>query len=344
MNNSKIKYDVIIVGAGITGIAAGNYLNENGLNIKLLDKGKAIGGRLATRKIVTQNQHIKVDYGCKYIEANSFEFSQAVVGLIKNNTVKKWKIVNQNSLLNEIEKNIRFIGKQSMRQIALELSQNLSISNGIKITKIYREAGIWNLIDEDDNLYFSEAILLTMPVPQILELLKNSDITIVPVKRDGLEKVEYARSIAAILTLETSSTLTDEGGVKLENSAISFVTDNNLKGVNEGPTTITVEMSNDFSVKNWDKTEEEIANNIIEESSDFLNSKVINYQIHKWKYSTPIKIYPKKYEYIIEPGPIYFAGDAFLGNNVESAYLSGLNAAKSMAQILLPSLFENEIQ
>lgn len=338
------KYDVIIVGAGICGIAAGNFLKESGLNIKLLDKGKSIGGRLATRKIISDDQLIKVDYGCKYIEANSFEFSQAVVGLIKNNSVKKWKTVNQNSLLNEIEKNLRFVGKQSMRQIALELSQNLSISNGIKITKVYREAGAWGLIDENNNSYFSEAILFTMPVPQILDLLKNSNIPILPNKKNELEKVEYARSIVAILTLEKSSALKDEGGLKIENSAISFITDNNLKGVNEGSPTITVEMSNDFSIKNWDKIEEEIANKIIEESSDFLNSKVINYQIHKWKYSTPIKIYPKKFEFILEPGPIYFAGDAFLGNNVESAYLSGLDAAKSIVQILSPSLLENKIQ
>jgi len=45
------KYDVVIVGAGISGIISGKYLQENGFTVKILDKGKAIGGRLATRRM-----------------------------------------------------------------------------------------------------------------------------------------------------------------------------------------------------------------------------------------------------------------------------------------------------
>ena len=78
------KYDVAIIGAGICGITAGSYLTKNDLSVKILDKGKAIGGRLATRRIKFNDQLYQVDYGCKYLEANSFEFSQQVVELINN--------------------------------------------------------------------------------------------------------------------------------------------------------------------------------------------------------------------------------------------------------------------
>ena len=75
MANSE-KYDVVIIGAGISGITAGKFLSKNGFSVKILDKGKAIGGRLATRRIEFENKQLQIDYGCKYIEAHSFEFSQ----------------------------------------------------------------------------------------------------------------------------------------------------------------------------------------------------------------------------------------------------------------------------
>ncbi|HRA66197.1 MAG TPA: NAD(P)-binding protein, partial [Caldilinea sp.] len=43
--------DVVIVGAGLCGLMAGAVLAERGLRLVLLDKGRSVGGRLATRRI-----------------------------------------------------------------------------------------------------------------------------------------------------------------------------------------------------------------------------------------------------------------------------------------------------
>lgn len=329
MANSE-KYDVVIIGAGISGITAGKFLSKNGFSVKILDKGKAIGGRLATRRIEFENKQLQIDYGCKYIEAHSFEFSQELVDLIKNETIKKWNTSSENAFLDELENNLKFIGRQSMRQIAIELSNGLDISNNVKVKKIKFINGLWNITDNNNQITNSESIILTMPVPQSLELIKNSNVNLTPEIVQNLEKVEYARSIAGILILKNKSNIKNEGGLKFKDGPISFITDNNLKGVNNGLTAVTVEMSHGFSIKNWDKSDEEISELIIDASDDYLNSKVLKSQIHKWKYSTPQKVYPKKFEVVDSPGSLYFAGDAFLGKNVESAYLSGLSAAKSL--------------
>ncbi len=337
------KYDVVIVGAGISGITAGKYLHKNGFSVKILDKGKAIGGRLATRRINFNDEQLQIDYGCKYLEAHTFEFSQELVDLIKNDTIKKWTTSNQNTFLDELEKNLKFIGRQSMRQIAIELSKDLSISNSVKITNINYAGDDWNIIDDKKRLIKAEAVILTMPVPQSLELINNSKLEIPTEIYNNLAKVEYARSIAGILILENNSNIKNEGGLKFEDGPISFITDNNLKGVNNSLTALTIEMANDFSIENWGRSDEEIAELIIEASSEYFNSKVLKSQIHKWKYSTPLKSYPKKFESVNLPGKLYFAGDAFLGNNVESAYLSGLYSAKSLHHDYSYELGEIEI-
>lgn len=326
------KYDVVIVGAGVSGIAAGNYLDKNGLSIKILDKGKAIGGRLATRRIELNDKKLQTDYGCKYFEAHTDEFSRELVNLINNNTIKKWNTENQNSFLDELGKNPKFIGRQSMRQIAIELSERLDIENNVKVKSIEHKNGEWIITDDKYKSLKAEALILTMPVPQSLELIRNSKLEIAEDVISNLQKVEYARSIVGILVLDNISNIKNEGGLKFHDGQISFITDNNLKGVNKSLTALTVEMSNDFSIENWDNSDEEITELIIEASSEYLNSKVLKSQIHKWKYSTPLKSYPKKFEVVDSPGTLYFAGDAFLGSTVESAYLSGLYSAKSLYQ------------
>jgi predicted NAD/FAD-dependent oxidoreductase len=337
------KYDVVIVGAGISGITAGKYLHKNGFSVKILDKGKAIGGRLATRRINFNDEQLQIDYGCKYLEAHTFEFSQELVDLIKNDTVKKWTTSHQNTFLDELENKLKFIGRQSMRQIAIELAKGLNISNNIRVKIISHSNGEWNIKDVSKGLIKAKAVILTMPVPQSLELVNISKIEIPSEIYNNLEKVEYERSIAGILVLENKSNLKNEGGLKFEDGPISFITDNNLKGVNNSLTALTVEMANDFSIENWDKSDDELTELIIEASSEYFNSKVLKSQIHKWRYSTPIKSYPKKFESINLPGTLYFAGDAFLGKNVESAYLSGLYSAKSLYHNYSYELSEIEI-
>ena len=89
-------------------------------------------------------------------------------------------------------------------------------------------------------------------------------------------------------------------------------------------------MTNEFSVKNWDNSESEVITKIKELSQDWIGTEFLFAQIHKWKYSTPSTIYNKRFEVFDDPLPLYIIGDAFMGNNVESAYLSGLFSAKNI--------------
>ena len=45
------KIDIVIVGAGLTGIMAARTLTDKGYEVLVIDKGKSVGGRMATRRI-----------------------------------------------------------------------------------------------------------------------------------------------------------------------------------------------------------------------------------------------------------------------------------------------------
>jgi renalase len=325
--NAKKTYDVIIIGAGISGITAANQLKKNGLSVIILDKGKGIGGRLATKRIQNGNDKIVFDYGAKFIEGDSPEFQEVLSNLLENNIIKEWQLVNDDKTESNTKGRKKYIGIKSIREIALFLSKGLEILNDTKAVKVSWTNGIWETTTGSGETYNSKNLLLTLPVPQAMDLLENSKIFIPADKVVNLKKVAYNRCIVAMLTLGSSSLLKLEGGVQIKQEPISFITDNNLKGINRSKTAVTVEMTNSFSHRNWEENDDEIAKKIIELSSPWIGSKVIDYKIHKWKYSQPAISYDKRFEIIDEQKTFYLAGDAFLGNNVESAYLSGLSAS-----------------
>ena len=48
--------DIVIIGAGMSGIACARALRKAGAPVRLIDKGRGIGGRVATRRVaVTDN-------------------------------------------------------------------------------------------------------------------------------------------------------------------------------------------------------------------------------------------------------------------------------------------------
>ena len=65
----------IIIGAGMAGIACARGLKDAGSDPQILDKGRGIGGRLATRR-TQEGWHF--DHGAQYIRATSKHFAAAI--------------------------------------------------------------------------------------------------------------------------------------------------------------------------------------------------------------------------------------------------------------------------
>lgn len=336
-------YDILIVGAGMSGIAAGNQLIENGYNVKILDKGKMLGGRLATRRISIDGKRTVFDYGCKYLEATSYEFGNKIIELIKSDDIKKWNITNQNAVLGELDKSLKFINKKSIREIAIKLAKNLDIETNTKVQILKKENIYWNIQTDRKIEYQAKNVILSMPIPQSLDLIKKSNLEFSDQKIRKLSEVKYNKSIVGLFTLKEKSNLIKEGGLKIENEDIAFITDNNLKGINSNFTAVVVEMTDKFSRSNWNKGETELLSKIKELSKDWIGTEIFNEQIHKWKYSTPASIYNKRFEVFNNPLPLYIIGDAFMGNNVESAYLSGFFSAKHLIEKNISILETSEL-
>jgi hypothetical protein len=71
---NKLTAEVIIVGAGISGLMAAQVLQNNGVHVCVMDKSTSVGGRLATRRIGTG----VADHGAQFFTVREPQF-QAMV-------------------------------------------------------------------------------------------------------------------------------------------------------------------------------------------------------------------------------------------------------------------------
>ncbi|MEK9837584.1 MAG: FAD-dependent oxidoreductase, partial [Ilumatobacter sp.] len=58
----RVDTDVLVIGAGLAGLAAARRMTAAGLTVRLLDKGRSVGGRLATRRM----SGAVVDHGAQF--------------------------------------------------------------------------------------------------------------------------------------------------------------------------------------------------------------------------------------------------------------------------------------
>ncbi|MSO32728.1 MAG: FAD-dependent oxidoreductase, partial [Ilumatobacteraceae bacterium] len=61
------KKRVVVVGAGIAGLTAARALSHAGHSVIVLDKGRSVGGRMATRRIGDAT----VDHGAQFFTVRS---------------------------------------------------------------------------------------------------------------------------------------------------------------------------------------------------------------------------------------------------------------------------------
>ena len=71
--------NIIIIGSGIAGLSAANYLSSKNFNVTVLDKGKYPGGRISTRR----GKDFIFNHGAQFFTAKSNEFKKIDKDIIK---------------------------------------------------------------------------------------------------------------------------------------------------------------------------------------------------------------------------------------------------------------------
>ena len=107
--------------------------------------------------------------------------------------------------------------------------------------------------------------------------------------------------------------------------------DNHQKGISPDGYGVTLHATTKFSDNYWDSDDAEIAYKLVTAAADYLDSPVIKYQVHRWRYSLPKTFYNESCLALLEL-PLVMAGDAFVAPTIEGAVISGMAAGELISR------------
>ena len=85
--------DVLVIGAGLAGVAAAVAAQDAGLDVRVIDRGRRPGGRMASRRLRETGTDFDgrvVDHGASYFTVRDADFTKVVNSLIDRGVVRPW--------------------------------------------------------------------------------------------------------------------------------------------------------------------------------------------------------------------------------------------------------------
>lgn len=146
---------VVVVGAGIAGVACARELQAAGLSVRVLDRGHHPGGRMASK---TWSGRV-VDLGASYLTATDPEFERLVEDWRERGLAREWTdtfCAVEGRIWTAKSGPVRWGTPTGMRSLVVDLASGLDVER-------HEVAGLGELT--------AGAVVLSMPDPQAIRLI-----------------------------------------------------------------------------------------------------------------------------------------------------------------------------
>jgi renalase len=157
-----VTVDVLVVGAGLSGLACARRVAAAGLSVRVLDRGRRPGGRLGARAL---DGH-EVDLGAPYCTASDDRFRAVVDGWAGRGLLREWtdafRVAGPDGLGEAKSGPVRFAAPGGMRSLADDLAAGLDVER-----RTVERVGPGPEVDGEP----ARAVVLAMPGPQATRLL-----------------------------------------------------------------------------------------------------------------------------------------------------------------------------
>lgn len=319
----------MVIGAGLSGIAAGRRCLSAGFDVVVVDKGRGVGGRMATRRIAGA----VVDHGAQFFTVRTERFAAQVATWEATGLAHVWN----HGFGPAPDGYPRYAARAGMASLVKDLARPLDVRTETLAFAVRpdRSGGRrWTVVIDDGSELHADAVVITTPVPQSLALVVTAGIEL----PDALATTDYDRTIALLAVLDRPPAVPAPGGVHSPGGIVSFVADNSAKGLGTVPS-LTVHGAADWSLRSWDLDRDQVRCELEAAAAPWLaTARIVESQMKRWRFATPQSIWPEPCWRATadDPSvaPLVLAGDAFAGPRVEGAYLSGCAAGQVVVDAL----------
>jgi renalase len=322
--------DVVVIGAGMAGLVAAGELHRAGQRVVVLDKGRGVGGRMATRRV----GEARIDHGAQFFTVRDPRFDGLNRRWLDGGVVRHWC----DGFGPTGDGHPRFVGGDGMTALAKDLAVGLDVRVATQVSALHRSTpgdgpAAWTveMASDGDSPLRADAVICTPPVPQTLALLAAGGTELTPEGAAALERISYSPVLAVLASLDRASAVPDPGGAQLRGGPFTWVGDNQAKGISRVPA-ITLHTNAEVATQRWDDPAEEVLADLLAEGSAWLGeARVVEASLQRWRYAQPVTGHDERCLVAVDgPSPLVCAGDAFGEAKVEGAARSGWAAAEAV--------------
>lgn len=292
---------------------------------------------------------LSVDIGAQYITATpsySRQHHSFYSELVSEGVLVPMRCLVEG--LQQKEDSVNYISPNGMSAIVKHFLQQSGADLLLQhhVTGLFRRGVLWEVESKEGHRECFDAVLLTMPVPQILQLLGDLPQILPQQQRALLSQVQYSSRFAVALFFPKDLDLGLDFGLKYvsDNDCIRYLSVEHLKRETDlsdlGPS-LVVHTSVSFGAKNLEKALSEIQPIILEELHKVLPSlpQPISIKTHKWRFSQVLSAVPgcPGHMTVLDQPLLLLGGDAFTHSNFDGCVESALSMLAALTERLRDS-------
>lgn len=331
--SANSDWKVAIIGAGITGASAGQYLTRQGASVTIFDKGRGPGGRCATRR---KNLY-SFDHGAQYFTARESRFRKQVAVWAKSGTATHWRpCIGELSegKFKTSRRNDLWVGTPGMNALSHAMLDGLHTRFDAKVRTIKRATDGWAVIEASGQRHPGfDLVLVTVPAPQVGPLLGEQFIDAKRAAADATMLPCWTLMLAFSKRLELPFDAAKLAG----GDPISWLARNSSKpGRRDNAVDCwVVQADHEWSRQHIDLTAQQATELLLSAFSRICQENSVpatppaHIASHRWRYALATPDVTQRCM-IDKDNGLAVAGDWLSGGRIENAWLSGLAAAEAL--------------
>jgi len=323
--------DIAVVGAGLSGLACARLLSEAGTRVRVFDKARGPGGRMATRR----RGDLRFDHGAQYFTVRDPNFRRAMEQWQSDGLVARWlgtlAVVQNGEIALKDDSTERWVGQPGMSAICGHLANGLDVTYGSRVVHLEHRDNRWRLGTADGaDMGRFDAVVLSAPAPQTAALLAEP----APELAARAGEVEMAPCWAVMASYAHDLELGFDGAF-VDDSPLGWIARNRSKPGRPPGETWVLHASPEWSREHLELDQEVAAQWLADAFGEAVGRTLpppTSLTAHRWRFALPVN--PLTEPCLVDPERALAAcGDWAGGPRVEGAFLSGCAAARRLIEL-----------
>jgi renalase len=297
---------VVVVGAGIAGVACARVLAAVGHEVQVRDRGRAVGGRMASRALRDR----RVDTGASYLTARDPRFAAVVEDWVDRGLARPWTdafaTYGPDGWGTTSRGPVRFGAAGGLRSLVEDLASGLDVRLGVEVTAV----GEGPQVDGDA----ADLVVVALPDPQADRVLQPD----LPAERAAVEGRRWEPVLA--LTAGWPERAWDVDGVFVDSPVLAWVADDGRRR-GDGSPVLVAHSTGAFAEPRLDDPAA-AAPALTAAVRELLDLPEPAWRtVSRWSFARPAE--PRDAPFHLGEAGVGLCGDGWGSPKVETAWLSG---------------------